>query len=815
MNHKILFSLCLLLVPAIMLSAQPDLQSFKLQKRRTKSVSFPVLRQFRPEERNGLMFESIDPEADSVAIEKMKAKMAEIRRERPTVALVLAGGGAKGAAHVGVIRKLEEKGIPVDFITGTSMGGLVGGLYSLGFNATQLDSILRNADWTNIMSDHISPTYYSYERRKDKETYVLSIPFHYSFSDWVDRVSSPREMQSVDLVNNMQTVQASLPEGYLYGLNVYNMLSALSVGYQDIMDFSDLPVPFFCVATDVVTMKEKNWTRGEYIEALRSTMSIPVYFRPVRTDGMILIDGGILNNFPVDLARAMGADIVIGVDLNVPSTYGDINNALDVIMNSMEGAKNETYRASIRNLDIQIKPDMAGYDMLSFGTEEIEDIIDRGYAAASAHEAELDSILVRLGKFEKPVAPGNITDIHTRKVQIESFSFEGLNEEETAFFADKVRLKPDQKYGSEDIEKTVALLYSSGAFNMVTYRLYGKEEPYKCVFVCEKGPVSQFNLGFRVDTQEAISLLLDLGIHTNKSLGSSFNATAKLGFNPNLNLEYKFVPTVGSAVGASFKTSYALRESSDDILVPNNFTEQFWRNEFALFFDTANLRHILLRIGAKIADTPFYEKILSRSAARFTDWKSYYTYAFARLRLNTLDDTFFPSEGVNLKADYDYLITGFSASSDVYVKNEHFLAVSVTAPIRISDSFVLQPSLDARITNTDKCLDTYMNNRVGGMMPGRYYEHQIAFMGYNTCMDVQSKVFVGNLDLRYHITGNHYLSLIGAICDTADSYLELVNPVYAVGLQYGLKTFLGPIKVNCHYSSNKKFGFYASVGFDF
>ncbi len=817
MNFRNSFSILFLLFPAFLVTAQPTSDSWNRYKSRVKYPEYILVRQTGFDERNGLLVESVDPEADSVAIMKMNRRMAEIRKERPTVALVLAGGGAKGASHVGVLRKLEEKGIPIDFITGTSMGGLVGGLYSLGYDAMQLDSLLRNADWDKIMSDNIPPTYYSYERRKNKETYFLNIPFHYSWSDWMDRVSPSKEMESANLVNNMQTIQSSLPEGYLYGLNVYNLLSSMSVGYQDTLDFSELPIPFFCVAADVVTMKEKNWTGGNFLEAMRSTMSIPVYFKPVRTDGMILIDGGTLNNFPSDLARAMGADIVIGVDLNTPNTYSDINNAVDVIRNSMDGAKNATYRAGIRNLDIHIKPDMSGYNMLSFGTEEINDIIDRGYEAASEHDAELDSVLIRLGQFKKPEISTNVNDIHNKKVIIDSFNFEGLNEEETLFYSDKVRMVPGQKYSSEDIEKTVALLYSSGAFNMVTYRLLGTEEPYKCVFVCEKGPVNNFRLGFRIDTQEAISLLVDLGIHTNRSIGSSFNVKAKLGFNPYLALEYKYVPTVGSAVGASLYSLYVLRESSDDIIIPNNFTEQFWRNEATVFFDTANLRHIIFRIGAKIVDTPYCQRTLSKSDSyrNFADWKSFYTYAFAKLRLNTLDDTYFPSKGVKLNADYDYLISGYSAVSDMHAKGESFLGLSVTAPIRLCDRFVLQPTLDARITSNGDCLDIYMNNRVGGLLPGRYYAHQIPFMGYNSCTDARSRLLVANLDLRCHIAGNHYLSLVGAVCETTDSFKELSKPVSAIGLQYGLKTLLGPVKANVNYSSLKNFGFYLSLGFDF
>lgn len=805
----------LLFFSSAILYAQTESITQLLQKIRFKNSTFSMPTAIGPDERNGLLIESIDPESDSIAIAKMRERMAEIRKERPTVALVLAGGGAKGAAHVGVIKMLEEKGIPVDFITGTSMGGLIGGLYALGYNGDQLDSILRSADWKKLMSDFISPTYYSYQRRKDRETYILNIPFHYSSGDWENRVSSSDEVESGELVNGMQKLKASLPEGYLYGLNVYNLLSALSTGYQSEMDFADLPIPYFCVAADAVTMKEKNWTHGTLVDAMRSTMSIPLYFRPVRTDGMILIDGGTLNNFPVDLARTMGADIVIGVDLDTSPTYGEVNNALDIMMCSMDGARNESYRISIENLDVHVKPDMTGYNMLSFSASQIDDIINRGYTEAQKHNAELDSIVVRLGTFSMPEIRRNVTDVHSEKVLVKSFSFEGLNDEEKEHFAHKVRLKPGERYNSEDFEKAVALLYSSGAFNMVTYRLYGTEEPYECVFVCEKGPINQFNVGLRADSQESIALLMDLGINTNKSIGSSFDINLKCGFNPYLNFEYKYVPMQGSAFGAALKMSYTLRESTDVILLPNNFTEQFWRNEAMAFFDTADLRHVLLRLGARITMTPYIATINIETPQKLWDWKSFYTYAFARLRFNNLDDTFFPNRGVKLNADYDYMITGYDHINGIHVRDEHFLKADITVPIRLGNRFVLQPSLAARFITNKECSDDYMINHVGGIMPGRFYDNQIAYMGIGTCIDADARVIVGDVNLRYHIKGNHYLSLVGSVMENGPSIFNLPKPEFAVGLRYGLKTLMGPVMLNVHWADQRNWGFYMSIGFDF
>ena len=252
---------------------------------------------------------SYDPKADSIFFVKMQKKMDKIRREqhRPTVALVLAGGGAKGASHIGVLKYLEEKGIPVDFVAGTSMGGLMGGMYSLGYSATEIDSLVRSIDWNMMMSDKIPMEYYSYERKVYKGTYLLDIPFtgaHFL---------------------------RSLPSGILYGLNVYNMLGAVSVGYQQDIDFTELPIPFCCVATEMVTQKEKRWTSGSFVNALRSTMSIPAYFTPVRIDSMILSDGGTKNNYPADIAKAAGADIIIGVLLTSPLDYEGVNNVATLL----------------------------------------------------------------------------------------------------------------------------------------------------------------------------------------------------------------------------------------------------------------------------------------------------------------------------------------------------------------------------------------------------------------------------------------------------------------------------------------------------
>ncbi|HCQ72004.1 MAG TPA: hypothetical protein DIT75_01160, partial [Rikenellaceae bacterium] len=301
-------------------------------------------------------------EAVDLRVEKIRHKLDSIRnvRHRPTVALVLSGGGAKGAAHVGVIKYLESIGMPIDIVMGTSMGGLVGGIYALGYDADHLDSIIRNIDWDMALSDKVPRDYLSYSSIKYKEKYALSFPFLYDKNEYLHMKGADQDyMRRADDIHFgagqadatsmvKDNLLGSLPSGMVYGQNVNNILSSLSVGYQDVIDFYDLPIPFLCVATDLVSGTAKIWTKGKLNTALRSTMSIPGLFAPVRVDGMVLVDGGMRNNYPTDLAKKVGADIVIGVNLSDGyKNYNQINNLADIINTGIDMLGRSSFESNV------------------------------------------------------------------------------------------------------------------------------------------------------------------------------------------------------------------------------------------------------------------------------------------------------------------------------------------------------------------------------------------------------------------------------------------------------------------------------------
>ena len=219
---------------------------------------------------------------------------------RPKVGVVLGGGGAKGASHIGVLKYIEEMGIPVDYVAGTSMGSIIGGLYALGYTPDELTKLIASMNWSEYIGNKIDRSSMSLETRKRSSTTQLSIPFsHESLFD---------KDPNTSLINN-------LPSAYVNNSSLVNLFNDLCIGYQEEMDFNDLPIPFACIATDIATGEEVVMRSGSMPTAMRASMAIPGVFSPVTIGDKVLVDGGLVNNFPADVLKEMGADIIIGVEV--------------------------------------------------------------------------------------------------------------------------------------------------------------------------------------------------------------------------------------------------------------------------------------------------------------------------------------------------------------------------------------------------------------------------------------------------------------------------------------------------------------------
>ena len=289
----------------------------------------------------------------------------------PKIGLVLSGGAARGLAHVGVLKALEEQGIQIDAIAGTSMGAVIGGLYASGYKIDELEKLAMSIDWQEALSDAPAREDVPFRRKQDDRDFLVKQKL--SFRD---------------------DGSLGLPLGVIQGQNLSLLLESLLAHSSDVRDFDKLPIPFRAVATDIVSGEKVVFRKGHLPQVIRASMSIPAVFAPVEINGQLLVDGGMVDNIPVDVAREMGVDMVIVVDIGTPLRgRKQLNTVFDILNQSitlMTRSNSEVQLASLRTDDVLIQPSLASFGVTDFGHSQ--EIIDAGYRAAQALETRLASL---------------------------------------------------------------------------------------------------------------------------------------------------------------------------------------------------------------------------------------------------------------------------------------------------------------------------------------------------------------------------------------------------------------------------------------
>ena len=797
---------------------------------------------------NRIIAPSVNPTEDSLAVARVRAKMDSIRQYRPTVAVVLGGGGARGMAHLGVLRYMEEMGIPVDLVGGTSMGGLVSGLYSLGYGAHYLDSLVRAIDWTVMMSDKVPDSFQTYKVRRNKERFALTVPFHYDDKDMRTRIKrqirfnknyEQSDTRTGDMGQEMMAkVGMGLPDGFLFGYNVRNTLSSVSVGYQDSLAFDELPVPFFCVATDMLSLKEKNWTAGSLVDAMRSTMAIPGYFRPVRLEGMVLVDGGTRNNFPVDIARAMGADIVIGSEMPTPRTLADLNGLANLLMQNITLMSADICETNRRNTDILLQHELKGYTMLSFDSKSVEDIIAQGYARAVENKEAFEEIAKRVGAEPGAQAPERrqAIDLAKHKVRIGEIRYEGITEKESAFVISHALLPRNGLYGRAEIERILSALYGTKAFESVTYRISGDSEPYTLIFDCQKGQTNEAGAGLHVDLDEAIYLGGHLGIGTRRLSGLRFISELKIGQVSQLDLDLSYKPLAPLPVfGVAWKNSYRnFSYRIDETTQARQFSKVRYNgvnSRLELYAEDARMVYGNVRFGAAYEMELFENYLDNQMHWEGWDFRSRWLSTFASLRYDTFNESYFPTRGFRLKLDTRYVFDGYSTfledegmEAGEYYEGEvspySVGTVHASVAVPLGRVVVLQPSVYAGWQTEQPGHMNFIHTlAAGGTVAGRYIDNQIPFFGFSQGFFIcGSYAATAQLDVRFRLNHKNFLTLRGGVFQDKEVLADLVRTrptAYAVGAEIGQKTVVGPMKFGAQWCDKTGFSVALSVGFDF
>ncbi|MCI2145535.1 MAG: patatin-like phospholipase family protein [Bacteroidales bacterium] len=749
--------------------------------------------------------------------------------KRPTVAVVLSGGGAKGVAHIGVFKYLEELGIPVDMVVGTSMGSIIGGLYSLGYNAEEMDSLVKAQDWDYLISDRFTRENLNYEQKKEKEQYLLSVPFK-------NAESFREDLKNKDDRTFTDAILGNIPPALVEGQNLYNLFTKLSVGYQDSVDFNSFPVRFACVAVDMNGQKEVVFHNGNFARAIRASMAIPGYFAPVRYEGMYLVDGGVLNNFPVDVAREMGADIIIGVDLHYKKSNkpNKVNNILDEVSGMLKLLERNKYQQNVKDVDILITPDVEMYGTMDFDIPTMNAMRDSGYVAAVREKGDLEMLARSLKEREsssrsmvahvRSKAPKAINIDHD-SVEVADIEVRGLDAKDATWLIRKTDLLNGNRISGKDIDAAIRMFYMTGAFQSVTYTLNGSHEPYHMVITFVPGLVHTFNFGFRFDSEETAAMLLNVSLDRLKLYGPRLDLTARLSYNSfyKVNAAYTFRNLAQVNIGASFKQSnlniYENESRATNIQMRHVNAE--------LSFQTKNLKRSKLLFGMRY-ENYYYNNALADtglwlpSVYKTTNDGHYdYLSSFVNYSFDSYDKAYFPTRGTDFFIEYSYYPDFFQNKVDFNSFQSLSFRWKKVFPIggRLALIFQMYGSsvMPFSLSDTLSKIPASHMNMIGGYQEGKYSSQQMPFVGTHNVIVTDRLTFIPRIDMRVNFGKGNYLTLMANYMQSSGNYYDFLEDSghYGFGIGYSYDSFFGPLTLNFHWSDLQKFGAYLSLGYYF
>ena len=736
-------------------------------------------------------------------------RQVDIPSPRPKVGVVLGGGGAKGAAHIGVLKYLEEIGIPIDYVAGTSMGSIMAGLYAMGYTPDELAKLIANVNWSEYIGNQIDRNVMSYEMRKRRTTTVLNVPF------------SLESLMHKELNGSLMN---ELPSAYVNNSSLINLFNNLCIGYQEDMDFNDLPIPFACVATDLVTGDEVVLRSGNVPTAIRASMAIPGVFAPVVIDDMVLVDGGLVNNFPADVLKAMGADIIIGVEITKDKqfTANDLKS-LPQLMGRLLTNTTSAKRTENRSLcDIYIVPDVSGYGMLSFTPSAIDTLVNRGYRKSQEYENQLLALKRYVDKeagypVEKTLNAPRAKNFENDSVFLRSIEVAGLSDRQNRWMIRKGRLSPGTYYSKDDIERAVNIYRGTGAFDEITYTIKESDpahvqnsgmlsDMYDLQVNMKPASPHVFGVGLHYDTDEGTGLLFNLGLNEKKFGGSKIYASAKLSYSPKVNLTY----TYSRSSLANFNLSFDYKDDHYKwwVLTDKSMNMRYFQRKLTASISQFHLLNLNTSAGISYVVTGYDQTSLEGSVIDTMMFgKSKHFVPYVNVEYDNLDDAYFATRGFYARfASHLYMVPGHFDRNvfDLCYAFKYYYSID-------EENFVVIPQIYGRYAKDE--FYPFLWNFYGGEVYGRHFDEQLPFVGSDPLTLTGSNVTVLRCDLRYNIYGKHYITgTYNIACD----YNSFDFNQSGLGLKYSYNSFIGPISLTLQRDELRgKTSGYLSIGYYF
>lgn len=706
---------------------------------------------------------------------------------RPKIGLVLSGGGAKGVAHIGVLKVLEEAEIPIDYISGTSMGAIIGGLYSIGYTAAELDSMVREQDWMFLLTDQIQRPYRSFDSKFNKEHYLVNIP-----------LDKDRKL--------------STPSGVVKGQSILNKFTSLTTGFHQSFSFDSLPIPFACVAGDLVAGKEIVIREGSLPLAMRTSMSVPGVFEPVYRDGMALIDGGVFNNFPVDVCKEMGADITIGVDLSTAEYRNPKYKDLMEIANRITFLLGEEkYKKNKQEVTLYMNPGLIGYTSADFKPEAIDTMIAMGERVARLHWDQIVKLKKSIGEYS--YTKNDRKNIQKKDNTIDEIRFDGLETIDEKSLYRLMKIKPKKNLLFSEAEELSFILQGLGLFDSVSYSIILSEDGKQIlIFSVHEKNKGNIGIGVHLNTEDIASVLLNAEGTVGERKKHNIGATAKINKNAWLNLDYNLRIKDMNRLGVAYNISYTdfkVRNHGEDmgyLSFLNSHLEMYIRND--------SYRDLRYKFGVQY---DWFNNISSWYTTDYTRHEvgsEYFLSCRMDLEYDKMDNREIPTRGINVKFTPEIYVNGLFGN-DCYMFTPFTFRVKTA--YSVNSRICILPEMFGRFVMGDKIFPLF-SNFAGGECYGRYISGQQAFYGVHDTEILEKMALGYRVDFRFRLFDKHYISCIGNYIfhDNKMKNMFKGKDFWGGGLKYSYNSFLGPISVTIDYSSRvKKVGYYASLGFYF
>ncbi|MBO3277208.1 patatin-like phospholipase family protein [Pseudomonas schmalbachii] len=549
--------------------------------------------------------------------------------QRPKIGLVLSGGAARGLAHIGVLKALDEQGIHVDAIAGTSMGAVIGGLYASGYSPQELESIALGLDWQQTLSDSPPRQDIPFRRKQDDRDFLVKQKL--SFRD---------------------DGTLGIPLGVIQGQNLSMLLERLLVHTSDTRDFDKLAIPFRAVATDISSGDKVVFDHGHLPQAIRASMSIPAVFAPVEVGGRLLVDGGMVDNIPIDVARRMGVDVVIAVDIGSPlQDRKSLHTVLDVMNQSitlMTRSNSEAQLATLKNTDVLIQPPLSAYGSTDF--DKIEQLIDAGYRATTVLGPRLAELRPsadgETGALAEARTPGR------RKPVISDIRVENDSKVSDAVIRHYIRQPIGERLDLDRLQSDMSTLYGLDYFDQVQYRVV-REQGGNVLVIHAHGKRSgtdYLRLGLNLSDDLRGDSTFNVGasyrVNGINRLGAEWLTRVQIGNHQEIYSEFYQPLDVGSRY---FVAPYLLNEAQNiEATLDNDPIAEYRldRYGYGLNLGRQIANNGEIRFGVAQAFGNAKLRVGDQDLPDFSFDEGYYELKYS---FDTMDNVDIPSEGENIR----------------------------------------------------------------------------------------------------------------------------------------------------------------------